>query len=72
MSTDSKPFVDRFATAKILLMDDEQYMRKVVRTMLMGIGMRELYEAADGQAASRIEPQPAARRRHPRLSNARA
>jgi two-component system chemotaxis response regulator CheY len=50
MSTDSKQLIERFATAKVLLVDDEQYMRKVVRTMLMGIGMREIYEAADGQA----------------------
>ena len=41
MSTDSKQFAERFATAKVLVVDDEHYMRKVVRTMLMSIGMRE-------------------------------
>ena len=38
----------RFASARILLVDDEQYMRKVVRTMLLGIGARHICEAHDG------------------------
>jgi len=38
----------RFASARILLVDDEQYMRKVVRTMLLGIGVRCIEEAHDG------------------------
>jgi two-component system chemotaxis response regulator CheY len=50
MPTDSKQPIERFATAKVLLVDDEHYMRKVVRTMLMGIDMREIYEAADSKA----------------------
>ena len=29
-------------------MDDEHYMRKVVRTLLMSIGIRTIYEAVDG------------------------
>jgi two-component system chemotaxis response regulator CheY len=59
MPTDSKQTIERFATAKVLLVDDEHYMRKVMCTMLMGIGMREIYEAADGQAGidfSRRQP----------------
>ncbi len=59
MSTDPKQFAERFATAKVLLVDDEHYMRKVVRTMLMGIGMREISEATDGQAGlDSIRSQP--------------
>jgi CheY-like chemotaxis protein len=38
----------RFASARILLVDDEQYMRKVVRTMLLGMGVRHISEAHDG------------------------
>jgi two-component system chemotaxis response regulator CheY len=38
----------RFASARILLVDDEQYMRKVVRTMLLGMGVRNVAEAHDG------------------------
>ena len=38
----------RFAKARVLLVDDEQYMRKVVRTMLLGMGVRHIAEAHDG------------------------
>ncbi len=39
-----------FANTKVLVIDDEHYMRKVVRTLLMSIGVRTIYEAADGIA----------------------
>lgn len=48
MLTESKLAASRLAAAKILVVDDEHYMRKVVRTMLLGIGVREVHEAADG------------------------
>ena len=35
---------------KILIVDDDYHMRKVVRTMLTAIGVREIYDAADGKA----------------------
>src|SRR5262245_35516395 len=35
---------------KVLVVDDEQYMRKVVRTMLLAMGVKTIYEAVDGQA----------------------
>ena len=38
-----------FANTKVLVIDDEHYMRKVVRTLLMSLGVRTIYEAADGQ-----------------------
>jgi CheY-like chemotaxis protein len=38
----------QFAMTKVLVVDDEHYMRKVVRTLLMSIGVRTVYEAADG------------------------
>lgn len=45
---DSRAVAARLPEIKIVIVDDELYMRKVVRTMLMGIGVREVYEAADG------------------------
>jgi YesN/AraC family two-component response regulator len=41
----------QFATIKVLVVDDEHYMRKVVRTLLMSLGVRSIYEAADGLSA---------------------
>jgi two-component system, chemotaxis family, chemotaxis protein CheY len=43
-----KDAATRLASARILLVDDEQYMRKVVRTMLLGMGVRQVMEAHDG------------------------
>ena len=37
----------QFSTIKVLVVDDEHYMRKVVRTLLMSIGVRTVYEAAE-------------------------
>ncbi|HEY1475783.1 MAG TPA: response regulator [Pseudolabrys sp.] len=50
MSTESKQIAERFAAAKVVVVDDEHFMRKVVRTMLLSIGISEVHEAADGQA----------------------
>ena len=47
---DSKAVAARFAATKVLVVDDEHYMRKVVRTLLMSIGVRTIYEAPDGPA----------------------
>lgn len=38
------------ASIKVLVVDDEHYMCKVVRTMLMSIGVRTIYDAPDGIA----------------------
>jgi two-component system chemotaxis response regulator CheY len=35
----------------ILVVDENQYMRKLTRMMLMNIGAKAIYEAADGLAA---------------------
>lgn len=48
MTMDPRAVSVRFANTKVLLVDDEPYMRKVVRTMLMGLGFRNIYEACDG------------------------
>ncbi len=38
----------KFAATKVLVVDDEHFMRKVVRTLLMSIGIGTVYEAQDG------------------------
>lgn len=48
MPMDMKTLTARFTTTKVLVVDDEHFMRKVVRTLLMSIGIRAIYEAADG------------------------
>jgi two-component system chemotaxis response regulator CheY len=32
----------------ILIVDDNQYMRKIVRTLLVNVGVKSIYEASDG------------------------
>jgi two-component system chemotaxis response regulator CheY len=46
--TEAKDLPALFAATKVLVVDDEHYMRKVVRTLLMSIGVRTIYEAPDG------------------------
>jgi DNA-binding response OmpR family regulator len=41
---------ERLAKTKILIVDDYHHIRKVVRTMLAGIGIRNVEEAPDGAA----------------------
>jgi len=50
MSINAKALAARFAATKVLVVDDEPYMRKVVRALLMSIGVRNIYEAGDGPA----------------------
>ena len=38
----------RIASIKVLIVDDDHYMRKVVRAMLTAIGVRHILEADDG------------------------
>lgn len=47
MTIDTK-LANLLAPAKVLVVDDEYYMRKVLRTLLMSIGVRTIYEASDG------------------------
>jgi CheY-like chemotaxis protein len=35
----------------VLVVDDNQYMRKMIRTLLVNCGVKDIYEAADGIAA---------------------
>ena len=41
----------RLASVKVLIVDDHQHMRKVVRTMLIGMGVKHIREASDGAGA---------------------
>ncbi len=41
---------DRISTIKVLIVDDDPYMRKVVRAMLMAIGVRHVHDAVDGMS----------------------
>src|ERR1041385_2988282 len=50
MAIDAKGLAHRFAATKVLVVDDEHYMRKVVRTLLMSIGVRTVHDAPDGVA----------------------
>jgi two-component system chemotaxis response regulator CheY len=46
----SKELQDQIASLKVLVVDDEHYMRKVVRTMLLAIGVKTVIEADDGMS----------------------
>lgn len=40
----------RIPTIRVLIVDDDHYMRKVVRTMLTALGVKHIHEARDGAA----------------------
>ena len=44
----SRMLQPRIEALKVLVVDDDHYMRKVVRTMLNAIGVKTVYEAPDG------------------------
>ena len=46
MPMSAKTLESRFALAKVLVVDDEPGMRKVVRALLLSIGVQNIYEAA--------------------------
>lgn len=54
MPIEAKALAARLAATKVLLVDDEPYMRKVVRTMLTSIGVRDVLEASDGTSGLEI------------------
>jgi CheY-like chemotaxis protein len=41
----------RIQSLGVLVVDDNQYMRKVIRNLLVNCGVKEIFEAADGIAA---------------------
>ena len=48
MQSFDKPLETMIRATKILIVDDEHYMRKVLRTLLITAGIRQIQEAADG------------------------
>jgi CheY-like chemotaxis protein len=50
MDTVDKEARDLLAQIKVLVVDDEHYTRKVIRTLLLSIGCTKIHEANDGAA----------------------
>lgn len=48
IAMDTRTVAARLAEITVVVVDDEHYMRKVVRTMLTGFGVRNIHEASDG------------------------
>lgn len=46
-----KEVADRIQGLCVLIVDDNQYMRKMIRNLLVNCGIKDLYEAPDGIAA---------------------
>ena len=46
-----KEVADRIMALCILVVDDNQYMRKMIRNLLVNCGVKDIYEAPDGIAA---------------------
>ena len=47
----NKEIANLVQSLSVLVVDDNQYMRKMVRNLLVNCGIKEIYEAADGIAA---------------------
>ena len=47
----NKEIANLVQALSVLVVDDNQYMRKMVRNLLVNCGIKEIYEAADGVAA---------------------
>src|ERR1700752_1099052 len=46
-----KQIEDQLLSLSVLVVDDNQYMRKMIRNLLVNCGIKDIYEAADGIAA---------------------
>ena len=46
-----KDLADRIQALCVLVVDDNQYMRKMVRNLLVNCGVKDIYEAGDGITA---------------------
>jgi two-component system, chemotaxis family, chemotaxis protein CheY len=46
-----KEIEDHIQSLSILVVDDNQYMRKMIRNLLVNCGIKDIWEAADGIAA---------------------
>ena len=50
-SLSKKEIADLIQSLLVLVVDDNQYMRKLIRNLLVNCGVKDIYEAADGIAA---------------------
>ena len=48
---------DLVASTKVLLIDDDYYMRKVIRSLLLAVGIKDVHEAANGVDGLETIPQ---------------
>jgi CheY-like chemotaxis protein len=44
-------------SSKVLLIDDDYYMRKVIRSLLLAVGVKDVHEAVDGVDGLEIIPE---------------
>ena len=60
MQSDAKNIEAVIRSAKVLIVDDEFYMRKVIRTLLLSMGVSDVHDAPDGAsglvAVSALDP----------------
>jgi two-component system chemotaxis response regulator CheY len=60
MQSNAKNIEEMIRSARILIVDDEFYMRKVIRTLLLSAGLTDVHDAPDGTsglfAISRLDP----------------
>jgi two-component system, chemotaxis family, chemotaxis protein CheY len=60
MQSNAKTIEAVIRSAKILIVDDEFYMRKVIRTLLLSVGVTDVHDAPDGAsgliATSALDP----------------
>jgi hypothetical protein len=47
-----KQIADQIQSLAVLVVDDNQYMRKMIRNLLVNCGIKDIYEANDGIAYS--------------------
>ena len=50
-SVSKAEIAEQIRSLTILVVDDSQYMRKVIRTLLVNCGVKDIYEAGDGITA---------------------
>jgi two-component system chemotaxis response regulator CheY len=48
MDAHAKQIAELLASTRVLIVDDEYYSRKVIRTLLLAIGLSDIHEAEDG------------------------
>jgi two-component system, chemotaxis family, chemotaxis protein CheY len=55
--TGLKSIGDLVTSTKVLLIDDDYYMRKVIRSLLLAVGIKDVHEAANGVDGLEAIPQ---------------